>query len=387
MATLPLAAAPEWGIDNPSPIGAYLDGVLPSTTPQSGDRWMVEDAFPNIDFTNTLVIASNPGDARLYVGTRDGLIQSFDNDPDATDKSIVIDLRDRVAVVWDGGFLGMAFHPDFGMSGWPYERTFYAYYSSHCPYDPGSESVDFGNCHDGYPRDPAKGFYDVYLRLARYQVVDAQAERLVGDIASEDVLFNLRLINKSHRGGGLAFGNDRYLYLAIGDQMRYNTAQDIERNFEGGVLRLAVDVTEDDGETWECPAGSHSAPRLMQDVGEADEMSGRLYCIPDDKPWVGRADTFEEYFALGHRNPHRLAIDPDNGRLWTGEAGEQTREEIKVLCKGCNFGWPFREGLVPGPKKNAGDHHRHIDRPGNRLRPSRGPNDNRRLRVLRCPLS
>ncbi|WP_040733886.1 putative Ig domain-containing protein, partial [Thiocapsa marina] len=341
------------GIDQPAAIGPFVNGAFPSTTPTAGNDWHVEDAFPHIAVTNTTVIAPNPNDNRLYVGSRDGVIESFNNVPEAVTKDPFMDLRDRVAVVWDGGFLGMVFHPDFGKPGHPFERTFYTFYSSHCPYDATQAGVDLSNCFNNYPRDntgPNSGFFGVYLRLARYEVYDAQTDILIGDPLSEEVLLNIRLTNNTHRGGGMTFGNDGRLYLTIGEQRRQDTAQDIENNLQGGVMRLAVDIDDNGDGTWDCPVGSHIAPRFLQSVtGNDDEVSGRLYCVPDDNPWVGRANSFEEYFSIGHRAPHRLALDPANGRLWLGEVGHQTREEINVLCSGCNFGWPFREGLTEGP--------------------------------------
>jgi uncharacterized repeat protein (TIGR03806 family) len=354
-----LAASPlhaqEAGLDRPVAVAPFLNGVFPETTPRAGGAWAVADAFPRVDVTDTTVIVPNPRDNRLYVGSRDGLIVSFENDPAVSTKDVFMDLRDRVASVWDGGFLGLVFHPDFGNPRSPFERTFYAYYSSHCPYDPASGTVNLNRCID-YPRDITQGFYGAYLRLARYEVVDAQAPKLVGNPRSETVMVNIRLYNSTHRGGGLTFGNDGYLYLTIGDQFQADTAQDIQNNFQGGVMRFAVDITDRGNGAWSCPAGSRMPQRVMQSVtGNRDEVTGRFYCIPNDNPWVGRANSFEEYFTIGHRAPHRLSLDPRNGRLWVGEVGARTREEVNVLCKGCNFGWPFREGKIEGirPRPSA----------------------------------
>src|SRR5690606_33170102 len=156
-------------------------------------------------------------------------------------------------------------------------------------------------------------------------------------------MLNIRLYNGSHRGGGLVFGKDGYLYLTIGDQFKYTPAQDIFTNLEGGTHRLAVDVTEPGDGSWTCPENSHLPVRRVQDISDnPEEMSGRLYCIPDDNPFVDAAgDRFEEYFTLGHRNPHRLALDRVTGDLWSGEVGEDLREEVNVLVKGGNYGWPF----------------------------------------------
>jgi len=355
------------GIPAASPVGPFLNDVFPPTTPQSGSGWKVEDAN-GVSVSNTLVIAANPADEdaetdRLYTAARNGYIESFLNDASAASKVLFMDLRDRVAVVTDGGFLGMAFHPEFGQADSPYSKSFYVYYSSHCPYDQANDQVDTNNCVD-FPTDPAQQrdlvFFDVYLRLSRFEVIDENPVNgiLQGDLNSEDVLVNIRLYNSTHRGGGPVFGLDGNLYLAIGDQRRWTTAQDIENNFEGGVMRLAVDVVDHGDGTWSCPAGSHPPTRRMQEIGTFngvptdDEVTGRKYCIPDDNPFINDPATpnaFHEYYTLGHRNPHRISVDRESGRVWVGEVGESTREEINVLCSGCNFGWPFREGLIQAP--------------------------------------
>jgi len=363
------AVAQKAGLDGPPvAVGPFLDGAFPSTTPNDPGSvtWEVVEAFPNVSFNQTLVIVTNPepGNDRLYVGSRDGNIFSIENDPDTSTAEPFMDLRDRVAAVWDGGFLGLAFHPEFGQAGSPYETTFYTYYSSYCPttFD-GQEYVnDWDNCNPGYPQSSTGGFFNTWLRLSRFQAFwDASAGTWRGDPTSEVPMVNIRLYNGSHRGSGPVFGIDPggawegVMYVAIGDQFRYNTAQDITNNFEGGTIRIEVDITDNGDGTWTCPAGSHLPVRTMQDVtGNADEMTGQQYCIPDDNPWVEfvgpgwSGDDFGEYNTIGHRNPHRIAIDPVTGHMWSGEVGQSTREEINILVPGRNYQWPYMEGFTTG---------------------------------------
>jgi uncharacterized repeat protein (TIGR03806 family) len=340
------SAVLKGGLDGPAvAVAPFLNGVFPPRTPNwpGSSEWTVVAAFPNLDLTDTLVIASNPADDRLYVGSREGLIVSFDNQAAVNTTETFLDLRDRVAIVWDGGFLGLVFHPEFGNSGSPYRNTFYTYYSSHCPLDAARDAPDLTACDNGYPRDLTGGFFNTYLRLSRFEVFDGTRR---GDPSTEQVLLNIRLYNGSHRGGGMVFRDDGYLYLTIGDQWRYVTAQDIVDTLEGGSLRLAVDVTDNGDGSWTCPSGTH-LPRRIFDT--SDEISGQHYCIPDDNPWLDSAgNAFEEYCSIGHRNPHRLARDPLTDRLWSGEVGESSREEINVIECGNNYGWPFREGLIAG---------------------------------------
>jgi len=270
-------AVTKGGLDAPPvAVAQFLDGVLPPRTPNEpgGSMWTIGEAFPSLNLTDTLVIAANPSNDRLYVGSRDGLIVSFDNDSDVDTTETFLDLRDRVAVVWDGGFLGLVFHPEFGNVGSSFENAFYVFYSSHCPLDGSRDAADLTACDDGFPTGVTTGFFNTYLRLSRFEVFDGTT---TGDPSTEQVMLNIRLYNFSHRGGGMVFRNDGYLYVTIGDQFRYDTAQDIVDTLEGGSVRLAVDVIDNGDGTWSCPSGSH-LPRRMLDT--ADEISGLWYCIP-----------------------------------------------------------------------------------------------------------
>ncbi|MEM7436219.1 MAG: DUF4215 domain-containing protein, partial [Myxococcota bacterium] len=341
--------ADKAGLDNPPiAVDPFFNGAFPTRTPNSpgSSTWDVVAAFPALDLGDTLVITSNPDNDRIYVATRDGFIRSFDNDPDVSSAETFLDLRDRTAVVWDGGYLGLVFHPEFGDPGSPFRNYVYAFYTTHCPLDASRDQPDLGNCFDAYPRNSTGGYFNTYIRISRFEVPDGAT---AADINSEQVMLNIRLYNGSHRGGGMVFRNDGYLHVTIGDQFRYETAQDIVDTLEGGSIRIAVDVTDNGDGTWSCPAGSH-LPRRIFDT--TDEISGQWYCIPDDNPWLDvGGGQFEEYCSIGHRNPHRLAWDPVTDFMWSGEIGQSTREEINVIFCGNNYGWPFREGLTSGVRQ------------------------------------
>ena len=318
-------AAP--GLDQAPVVGPYFDGVFPLSNPGNGSSttWRVVNAYPHLTFNDPLVYTPVPGTDRVVVASRDGYIEWFVNDPQTMQKNFLLDLRDVTAVVWDGGFLGLSFHPEFGQ-GTGHDWMF-VYYSARNPGDP-------------IPTSSTNGFFNSYLRLARY---DVDPITMVVDEQSELRMFNVRLYNGSHRGGGLTFGLDGMLYLSIGDQFRYYTAQELTTNFEGGVIR--VDVDQDS-------TRSHAPLRRMpDDTGETDEYTGIGYLVPDDNPFLDpTGTTFEEFWTLGNRAPHRMTVDPVTGRFWSGEVGEYTREEINVIESGGNYGWPFFEGTVAGPE-------------------------------------
>ena len=145
------------------------------------------------------------------------------------------------------------------------------------------------------------------------------------------------MLNTTHRGGGIEFGNDGYLYLSTGDQAAYINAQNISDNLDGGVLRL--DVDQDNSK-------SHAPIRRMGiNAGDSDEFSGIGYGIPNDNPFNnGNGSVFEEYYSMGHRNPHRMTKDRATGVFYIGEVGENRHEEINIVSPGKNYGWPLFEG-------------------------------------------
>jgi len=81
------------------------------------------------------------------------------------------------------------------------------------------------------------------------------------------------------------------------------------------------------------------AQELWTDLGKIVRLydDGR---IPNDNPFVGRAGARPEIWSYGHRNPHGLAFHPQTGELWESEHGPLGGDEINVIKRGLNDGWP-----------------------------------------------
>lgn len=135
--------------------------------------------------------------------------------------------------------------------------------------------------------------------------------------ASQLTLIDLPGNNQNgHVGGGLQFGADGKLYVAVGDRYKYSpssTAPPTTAVF-GSVLRLNSDGT-----------------------------------FPVDNPFPG-----SPVFVNGLRNPYALAVNPSNGQMFINDAGENTWEEINAVAfgsgqlgasAGANFGWRSCEGF------------------------------------------
>jgi glucose/arabinose dehydrogenase len=119
----------------------------------------------------------------------------------------------------------------------------------------------------------------------------------------------------NHKGGTLAFGpKDGFLYIGMGDGGNFMNAPD-KGTLLGKILRI--------------------------DVNAPDSFS-----VPADNPFVGQAGVRGEIWALGVRNPWKWSLDPLTGELWAGDVGGATKEEISLISKGENMGWPYWEGTA-----------------------------------------
>ena len=85
---------------------------------------------------------------------------------------------------------------------------------------------------------------------------------------------------------------------------------------------------------------SQLAQELWTDLGKIVRIhdDGR---IPNDNPFAGRPGARPEVWSYGHRNPHGLAIHPETGELWESEHGPLGGDEINVIKRGSNYGWPL----------------------------------------------
>lgn len=108
-----------------------------------------------------------------------------------------------------------------------------------------------------------------------------------------------------HFGSRIEFDNDGYLYFSIGERgERDINPQDITRDC-GKIYRL-----HDDGR------------------------------IPTDNPFVNSENAKPAIYSYGHRNPQGLIKHPKTGKIWEHEHGPQGGDEINIIQKGKNFGWP-----------------------------------------------
>ena len=63
--------------------------------------------------------------------------------------------------------------------------------------------------------------------------------------------------------------------------------------------------------------------------------------VPPDNPFVGQRGYKPEIFAMGIRNAIGLTVHPDTGEIWETENGPQGGDEINIIRRGLNYGWPI----------------------------------------------
>ncbi|MET1259903.1 PQQ-dependent sugar dehydrogenase [Flagellimonas sp. DF-77] len=109
-----------------------------------------------------------------------------------------------------------------------------------------------------------------------------------------------------HFGSRITFDNEGYLYFSVGDRgSRDKNPQSVERD-GGKIYRL-----HDDGR------------------------------IPEDNPFYKRSGAKKAVYSYGHRNPQGLLKNPFTGEIWEHEHGPRGGDEINIIRKGKNYGWPI----------------------------------------------
>jgi len=339
-----LAAQAPYGLSTRGTVGPFLNNVMPSTAPVTAGNWTTVNAFPGLGFQDPTFLASEPGTTLLFVCGREGQIWSFQNNPNVTAKTLVLDLSAHCQGWNDSGLLSMAFHPQFGQAGSPNRGYIYVYYS----YTPGPVVGSAASPPDNYTTLS-------YNRLSRFTIPDGSS---VADPNSELVLINQFDRDLWHNGGGMFFGADGFLYLSNGDEGgaddQYNQTQKINSGLFSGVLR--IDVNED-------PTKSHPIRRQPQSgapppAGWPASYSQNYY-IPNDNPWQDPSGgTLEEFWAIGLRSPHRMTQDPVTGLIWLGDVGQAAWEELDLIQKAGNYQWAYMEGdytgFIPRPSPLIG---------------------------------
>lgn len=196
-----------------------------------------------------------------------------------------------------------------------------------------------------HPRFKENGWiYFSYVALGQGGMGTEVARAHLVDHRLIDLQIIFRLERKTftsyHFGSRLLFDRAGYLYITIGDRGDRPRAQDLG-DHAGSVIRIHAD--------------------------------GR---IPKDNPFFSQHGEKPEIFSYGHRNPQGMALHPETGKVWIHEHGPQGGDELNIIRKGRNYGWPiitYGVNYVIGTKIGEGTHKHGMEQPNYYWAPSIAP--------------
>ena len=281
---------------------------VPATEESAVDA-MTNDAYARIQYLTPV----GDGSGRLVLNDLRGLL--YITDENGTPPVTFMDIRtldvgfDDSMFPNETGLAGVAFHPQFAETGAPGFAKFYTAYSARSD----SGVADY--------LDDDAGSHESVIR--EWTVDDPQANVFSG--TSREV-FRIGQFAPNHNVGTIAFnptaapGSADYgvLYASLGDA---GAAYD-PRDF---------------GQSLEAPHGA---------IIRIDPLAGdgnKGYGVPADNPFAGEAGVAPEIWAYGLRHAQQFSWDID-GRLFMGDIGQNSIEEVNLGVPGANYGWRLREG-------------------------------------------
>src|SRR5665213_636234 len=138
-------------------------------------------------------------------------------------------------------------------------------------------------------------------------------------------------------GAQIAFSPDgQYLFLTVGDRQRFTPAQDPNQP-EGKILHLTLDGKPAADNPNAGKTGAATIPLIDP---ASDTEKAKTAPVVSTYTFTGPNLTPSETWTIGHRTPYGLAFAP-NGELWEAEHGPMGGDELNLIQKGKNYGWPL----------------------------------------------
>jgi glucose/arabinose dehydrogenase len=179
------------------------------------------------------------------------------------------------------------------------------------------------------------GDYGGGLALARATLNAGDTSAGLGDF---EVIWRQMPKGKGgQEGAQIAFSPDgQYLFLTVGDRQRFTPAQDPNQP-EGKILRLTLDGKPAPGNPNYGKTGAATIPLIDP---PRDTETAKTAKVVSTYTFPGPNLTPAETWTTGHRTPYGLAFSP-TGELWEVEHGPRGGDELNLIEKGKNYGWPL----------------------------------------------
>jgi len=196
-------------------------------------------------------------------------------------------------------------------------------------------SPNYANDHYVYLTYAEPGDYGGGLALARAKLNLTDTSARLGNF---EVLWRQRPTGKGgQEGAQIAFSPDgQYLFLAVGDRQRMTPAQDPDQPV-GKILRLTLDGKPAPGN----PNYGKTGARTISLIDPPrDTEAAKTQKVVSTYTFPAENLTPAETWASGVRTPYGLAFSP-SGELWEVEHGPRGGDELNLIEKGKNYGWPL----------------------------------------------
>lgn len=281
----PSFGMPSWGaVFQDEEIMGLADYLLANETKSADDDKPLPSTIETLDYMLTTEVVveglENPwgiaflDENRFLVTERPGRLRVYQ---DGKLAPAPVENTPEVVVGGQGGLLDVAIDPQYDQNGWVY--------------------LVFSH---GITSDTDT------IPLAMTSVVRGQIKNNVW--TESEVIYEAPhesyLNTRIHYGGRIAFDDQQFLYVSIGDRSISDRAQDLSLP-NGKIHRLNKD-------------GS----------------------VPKDNPFYGEKDKLWTIYSYGHRNPQGLAIHPVTDKVWSAEHGPLGGDEVNQVNSGLNYGWP-----------------------------------------------
>jgi glucose/arabinose dehydrogenase len=307
-----------------------IEDPIPAPLAQSNIKVQLDQVASGLASPVAATFAPGVEDS-LFVADQTGQIWQVDVSDDGHGrhpaKTLFADVSSRLVALGafgigydERGLLGLAFHPDFKKNGLVYT------YTSEPPkgvadfstgtWDPAYQAVP-------YSADDVGGYHQSVV--TEWRVKNSRGGQLQVDPSSAREVMRVDEPEFNHNGGALVFGNDKTLFIALGDG---GQADDVARGHVPG------------GNAQSLAPGNVLGKILRIDPLGRNAANGR-YGIPANNPKTGGE---REIYAYGFRNPYRMSVDRKTGALWVGDVGQNDLEEVEQVKAGGNYGWPVKEG-------------------------------------------